>query len=155
MTSSPNKVILITDADSAVGEAAARHLTSLGHTLMLGARCSERAAALARSIVRTGGVATYQELDPGSPGSVRAFILIAEACFGRIDVLVNTAGMRAGIVAILPVITAQGMSRIIHVPTGHALQSGVIAEQIGCAIGQPADHASVGRPRMPMRQRAT
>ena len=131
------KVILITDAGSAVGEASARHLASQGHCVMLGAGRLERIAMLARDITRSGGVATYQELDCTSRGSLRAFLLIAEACHGPIDALVNTAGMTPAMVAVLPVLEAQGIAQVIHVPTDHSLQAQGIAEAIDHALGQP------------------
>ena len=132
------KVILITDAGSAVGEASARHLASQGHCVMLGAGRLERIAMLARDITRSGGVATYQELDVTSRGSLRAFLVIAEACFGRIDAFVNNSGMNPAIAAILPLLETQGVAHVIHVPTDHAVQANAIAEAIGGAIDQPA-----------------
>ncbi|MDB5620495.1 SDR family NAD(P)-dependent oxidoreductase [Tardiphaga sp.] len=133
-----SKVVLITDAGIEIGEATARHLASLGHKLMLGSSRVDRIAALARDITRTGGTASYQELDATSRGSVRAFLLLAEACFGRPDVLVNTAGTGNGIVAALPIVEAQG-GQIIHVPTDHPLQARAVARSIGVAISKAAD----------------
>ena len=138
------KVILITDAGSVIGEAIARHLASRGHRVMLGGRYLDRIAMLSRDIVRGGGVAKYQELDVTSHGSLRAFLVIAEACHGRIDALVNTAGMTAGIVAVLPVLKAQGVAHVIHVPTDHALQGRAIAEAIDDAIDRPG-HFDIGK----------
>ena len=138
MTTSCNsrKVILITDAGSAIGEATARHLASQGHLVMLGAARLDRVAALARDITRSGGVATYQELDVTSRGSLRAFLVIAEACFGRIDAFVNNTGMTPAIAAIVPHLEAQNIAHVIHVPTDHSLQAHVMAEAIGCVIEQ-------------------
>jgi len=138
-----SKVILITDAGGDVGEAIARCLAAEGHRVMLGTRCIERLAVLARDIVRSGGVASYQELDVTSRGSVRAFLVIAEACFGRIDVLVNTAGMTPAIVAALPVAKAQGVAHVIHVPTDHALHAGAMAEAVAEAIDR-SDRLEIG-----------
>ncbi len=138
-----SKVVLITDAGSDIGEAIARHLASQGHQVMLGARTIERIAALARDIAQSGGAANYQELDVTSRGSVWAFLLIAEACYERIDALVNTAGMTSGIVPMLPIIKAQGIAHVIHVPTGHSLLARAIAEQVGLAVDLP-DHVDVG-----------
>lgn len=135
MTSSrPRKAILITDAGSVIGEAIARHLALQGHQIMLGGCRLDRIATLARDIARTGGAATYQELDVTSRGSLRAFLVIAEACHGPIDALVNTAGMTPAMVAVLPVLKAQGVAHVIHVPTDHALQARAIAEQVEQAI---------------------
>ncbi|MDB5652542.1 MAG: oxidoreductase [Tardiphaga sp.] len=145
MTTFPpsRKVILITDADCDIGAAIARHLAAHGHQVMLGARSIEQIAVLARDIAQGGRAANYLELDLGSRGSVMAFLVIAEACYGRIDALVNTAGMASGIVAVLPIITAQGVAQVIHVPTDHALHARTIAEQVGLAIDQPG-HVGIG-----------
>jgi NADP-dependent 3-hydroxy acid dehydrogenase YdfG len=129
-----SKAVLITDAGSAIGEAIARHLASQGHSLILGGRRLDHIGALARDIARTGGIATYQELDVTSRGSLRAFLLIAEACFERIDALVNTAGLTPAMVAILAVLKAQGVDHVIHVPTDHSLHASTIAVQVEQAI---------------------
>lgn len=133
-TSRPRKAVLVTDAGSPVGEAIARHLASQGHQVMLGGRRLDRIAMLARDIARTGGAATYQELDVTSRGSLRAFLVIAEACHAPIDALVNTAGMTPAMVAVLPVVKAHGVVQVIHVPTDHSLQARAIAEQVEQAI---------------------
>ena len=133
---SSRKVILITDAGSVIGETIARHLASQGHRIMLGAGRLDQIAMLARDIARSGGVATYQELDVTSRGSLRAFLVIAEACFGRIDAFVNSAGMTPAIAAIVPHLEAQDIAHVIHVPTDHSLQARAMAKAIGCAIEQ-------------------
>jgi NADP-dependent 3-hydroxy acid dehydrogenase YdfG len=154
MTASPSsrKVILITDADCDIGAAIARHLAAQGHQLMLGARRIEHIVALAREIAQGGGAVNHLELDLGSRGSVRAFLVIAEACYGRIDALVNTAGMASGIVAVLPIIEAQGIVHVIHVRKDHALQARAIAEAIDVAIDRPG-HVDLGEMivRLPAR----
>lgn len=132
-----SKAILITDAGSIVGETIARHLASQGHQVMLGARRLDRIAALARDIAQTGGTAKYQELDVTSRGSLRAFLVIAEACHGRIDALINTAGMTPAMVAVLPILKAQGVEHVIHVPTDHSLHARTIAVQVEQAIDLP------------------
>jgi NAD(P)-dependent dehydrogenase (short-subunit alcohol dehydrogenase family) len=138
---SGSKVVLITDAGNAIGEAAARYLASLGHKVMLGARCLERITVLAQEISDAGGEAQYQELDVRSPGSIRAFIVMAEACYGRIDVLVNTAGELRGVTAVLPAIRAQGVSHVFNLATEHGLLAHSVVATIGIAIERPADPA--------------
>jgi NADP-dependent 3-hydroxy acid dehydrogenase YdfG len=128
------KLVLITDSGSAIGEAIASHLASQGYKVMLGGRSLDRLAALAGAITQAGGSASYQELDVTSRGSLRAFLLIAEACHGPIDALVNTAGMPPAMAAVL---ATQGIARIIHLPTDHALQANAIAGTIGRALEQP------------------
>lgn len=129
-----SKTVLITDAGSTVGEAIARHLARHGRHVMLGGRRLDRIAMLARDIAQAGGTASYQELDVTSRGSLRAFLLIAEACHGPIAALVNTAGMTPALVAVLPVVKAQDVAQVIHVPTDHSLHPLAIAAQVGQAI---------------------
>lgn len=132
-----HKFVLITDSGSASGEAIARHLASQGHRVMLGGCRLDRLTALAREISQAGGSASYQELDVTSRGSLRAFLVIAEACHGPIDALVNTAGLTPAMIAVLPVLKAQGIAQVIHVPTDHSLHAQGIAAAIDAAIGQP------------------
>ena len=93
MTNPTSKVVLITGASSGIGEATARHLAAAGHQVVLGARRTDRLAALAEQIRAAGGLAEHHPLDVTSPASVRAFVDAAHAAHGRIDVLVNNAGV--------------------------------------------------------------
>ncbi len=92
MTSDP-KVILISGASSGIGEAAARHLASLGHSVVLGARRVDRIEAIAQEIDATGGTALALPLDVVSRHAFHAFVTAAYQRFGRIDVLINNAGV--------------------------------------------------------------
>lgn len=90
MTGLNDKVVLITGASSGIGEATARELAAAGARLFIGARRSDRLKELAQEL---GPHVGWRELDVTNPDSVAAFADAAEAQFGRIDVLVNNAGV--------------------------------------------------------------
>lgn len=93
MSDGNEKVILITGASSGIGEATARLLAKTGARLMLGARRTERLEQLAAEITEAGGTAAWQRLDVTDAASVAAFVEATVAQFGRVDVLVNNAGI--------------------------------------------------------------
>ncbi len=84
------KVIVITGASSGLGEASARLLASKGAKLVLGARRKERLDALAQEL---GGDVLAVACDVAKRGEVQALVDAAIARFGRIDVLLNNAGL--------------------------------------------------------------
>lgn len=90
MTGVADKIILITGASSGIGEAAVRELAQAGAQLFIGARRSERLQALAAEL---GSHVGWQELDVTDGDSFEAFVAAAVARFGRIDALVNNAGV--------------------------------------------------------------
>lgn len=87
------KVIIITGASSGMGEAAARHLAAQGANVVLAARRSDRIDALAEAITKAGGKALAVATDVTSPVDMRKLAAAAMDAFGRIDVLINNAGI--------------------------------------------------------------
>ncbi|MEN1988063.1 SDR family oxidoreductase [Paenibacillus hubeiensis] len=87
------KVILITGASSGIGEATAKLLASRGAHVVIGARRVERLEALASLIEAEGGSIAYQQLDVTNIDQMQAFVLLAQSRFGRVDVVVNNAGV--------------------------------------------------------------
>ena len=87
------KVIVITGASSGMGEAAARRLSAQGATVVLGARRIERLEALAGEITAARGKALAVETDVTDRGQVQHLVDAAVETYGRIDVLVNNAGI--------------------------------------------------------------
>jgi NADP-dependent 3-hydroxy acid dehydrogenase YdfG len=83
-----SKVVLISGASSGIGAATARVLAAAGHQVFLGARRVDRLAALAEEI---GG--SFAELDVTSRSSFQAWVAAAVERYGRVDVLVNNAGV--------------------------------------------------------------
>ncbi|MEV0277766.1 SDR family oxidoreductase [Streptomyces sp. NPDC050610] len=134
------KVVLVTGASSGIGEATARRLAADGHRLFLGARRTDRLAALAEEIAGAGGAAAFQRLDVTDADDVRSFVSAARERYGRVDALVGNAGVMPlsplaelrvdewdrmidvnvrgilhGIAAALPVMRAQGGGHIVNV----------------------------------------
>ncbi len=89
------KVVAITGASSGLGEATARHLAAKGATVFLGARREQRLEAVVADIVRAGGRAAAKKVDVTRRAEVDAFVQAAVEKFGRMDVLVNNAGLMA------------------------------------------------------------
>jgi NADP-dependent 3-hydroxy acid dehydrogenase YdfG len=137
MSDIANKVILVTGASSGIGEATARELAKAGAKLLLGARRTDRLEALAAEL---GGNVAHRRLDVGDRADFETFVAEGEARFGRVDVIVNNAGVMPlsplaalkldewdrmidvnirgvlnGIAAALPRFTAQGSGHIVNV----------------------------------------
>lgn len=87
------KVIIITGASSGMGEAAARHLAAQGARVVLAARRSDRIDAIAEEITKAGGKAVAVVTDVTRPIDMQKVAAAAMEAFGRIDVLVNNAGV--------------------------------------------------------------
>jgi NAD(P)-dependent dehydrogenase (short-subunit alcohol dehydrogenase family) len=91
-------VALVTGANKGIGRETVRRLASLGWTVWLGARDAERGKAAASELAGAGDV-RFVELDVTQDVSVSdAAALIADES-GRLDVLVNNAGIPGGFVA--------------------------------------------------------
>lgn len=93
MSNIKNKVVVITGASSGIGEATARLLAEKGAHVVLGARRTERLADLCKELVAAGGSAQYQAVDVTDRANVQAFVDYAVKEFGRVDVIVNNAGV--------------------------------------------------------------
>jgi NADP-dependent 3-hydroxy acid dehydrogenase YdfG len=92
-TNIDGKIIVITGASSGLGEAAARHLAAQGAKVVLGARRADRIEALAEEIRTAGGEALPVATDVTDRAQVANLIDTAVRDFGRVDVLVNNAGI--------------------------------------------------------------
>lgn len=87
------KIIVITGASSGLGEATARMLSSMGATIVLAARRKDRIEALADELKKNGGKALAVETDVTDAAQVKALVDTAVKEYGRVDVMLNNAGL--------------------------------------------------------------
>jgi 3-oxoacyl-[acyl-carrier protein] reductase len=94
MTSSENKVAIVTGASRGIGAAIAERLARDGFTVVINYSGNAAPAdELAARIELAGGKALTAKADVSDPQAVRQMFDAAEAAFGGIDVLVNNAGI--------------------------------------------------------------
>ncbi len=135
-----DKVVVISGASSGIGEGAARLLAARGARVVVGARRTDRLAVLVDEITKAGGSARFRAVDVTDRASVESFVAAAVDEFGKIDVLVNNAGVMPlsalnalkvdewdrmidvnirgvlhGIAAALPRMEAQGFGHIVNI----------------------------------------
>jgi NADP-dependent 3-hydroxy acid dehydrogenase YdfG len=87
------KVVVITGASSGLGAATARLLCEHGATVVLGARRAERIQALADELTARGGRTQAVPTDVTDPEQVKQLVDGAVGTFGRVDVMLNNAGL--------------------------------------------------------------
>ncbi|WP_043358859.1 SDR family oxidoreductase [Belnapia sp. F-4-1] len=140
------KVVLITGASSGIGLGIAKELAAAGATLVLGARRTERLEVLAEELHGTGARILTRQLDVTDRASVEAFAQAGREAFGRVDAIVNNAGVMPlslmasvkveewermvdvnikgvlyGIAAVLPEMTARGSGHVVNIASVGAL----------------------------------
>ena len=93
MTNINGKVVVVTGGSSGLGEATAKLLAERGAKVMLGARREENLERIVSDIENAGGIASYRITDVTDRDQVENLVAGAVEEFGRIDVLVNNAGL--------------------------------------------------------------
>lgn len=88
-----SKVVILTGATGGIGEATAKLLARHGAKLVLAARREDRLQALAGEIEQNGGEAIYRPADVTSKKDMQQLAQAAVQQYGRIDVLINNAGI--------------------------------------------------------------
>jgi NADP-dependent 3-hydroxy acid dehydrogenase YdfG len=87
------KVVVITGASSGLGEATARYLSAEGAAVVLGARREDRIQSLAKELSARGGKALALTTDVTQYKQVKKLVDVAVQTYGRIDVMLNNAGL--------------------------------------------------------------
>lgn len=146
MNSVADRSVVITGASRGIGAAAARHLAALGARVVLLARDAAAIERIAAEIVAAGGVAVAHPGDVARFADMQAAVDRAIALHGRIDALINNAGVidpiahiadsdpeawgavidvnvkgvYHGLRAALPAMLAQGAGTVVTISSGAA-----------------------------------
>ncbi|WP_404467221.1 SDR family oxidoreductase [Planococcus rifietoensis] len=142
---------IITGASSGIGQATAKELAAKGYHVMLAARREERLVELKKEIEAEGGSADYKVTDVTSVDEMKSLAQATLEKTGRIDVLVNNAGLMPlsymnklkidewdkmvdvnikgvlyGIAAVLPIMEEQKSGHILNISSvaGHQVMKG-------------------------------
>jgi len=145
------KIVVITGASSGLGKATAEALSAQGANVVLGARRIDLVQSLADELNARGGKALALETDVTQCDQVQRLVDLAVQTYGRIDVMINNAGLMPnsplerlkigdwdrmidvnikgvlyGIAAALPYMKQQKAGHIINVSSvaGHKIRSG-------------------------------
>lgn len=138
------KVAVVTGASSGLGVAFAQALAEAGADVAIGARRVERLADTAALVEEAGRQCYTAALDVTDPQRCRDFVQEAADTFGRVDVLVNNAGLGTGVPASKE--TPEEFSRVVDVNLEgaywmaqavqpHMTEGGVIVN-VGSIIGE-------------------
>jgi len=134
------KVVIITGASSGIGAAIAQELARNGAKVVLGARRIDRLKDLAEEIRHAGGEVAYSVADVKHREDLERLVALAREQFGRLDVIVNNAGIAQlsridaldvegweemidinfkgvlyGIAAAMPVFKKQGAGHVVNI----------------------------------------
>lgn len=113
MTNLAGRVAWVTGAGSGIGEAAALALGRAGATLVLTGRRPEPLAAVAEAVMAAGGQAVTLPGDLTRSGTAGEIVAQVERRFGRLDLLVNNAGLNIAARAWHD-LTTEGIDTVLH-----------------------------------------
>lgn len=139
-----DKVVVVTGASSGIGEAIVRELAAQGARVMLGARRTDRLEAIARELTEAGGTVLTQAVDVTRRADVQALADAARAAWGRVDVMVNNAGVMP--LSLMASLKVEEWDRMIDVNIKGVLYgiAAVLPEMTARKSGQIINIASIG-----------
>ena len=111
MTTTSQQIALVTGANKGLGRETARRLAAAGMTVLLGARDEVRGREAAAELAPDGADVRFLRLDVTDADSVKSAAAWIEQTFGRLDVLVNNAGISIENRAPVTEVTADQMRR--------------------------------------------
>jgi NADP-dependent 3-hydroxy acid dehydrogenase YdfG len=151
------KVVVIVDAASLPGAAAAHHLSNEGAIVVLGGAEVERVRALAHELRWNGGKSIAVEVNSTDGAQLESLVAAAVQAFGHVDVIVNNAvaapgpggiegqvdhellGMLYGTAAALPYMLRRRLGQIINAPAlpceGSAMHGGTMRAVLALSEG--------------------
>jgi 3-oxoacyl-[acyl-carrier protein] reductase len=87
------KVAIVTGAGQGIGEGIARCFAAAGAKVLIATRTAKNGAAVADSIVKSGGVASLLQTDVGQHAQVDRAVAHAVETYGQLDIVVHNAGV--------------------------------------------------------------
>lgn len=150
-----DQVVLITGASGGIGEASALEFARMGFKLAISARNIDKLQAVANKIEGETGIVpfTYQ-MDVRIEEQVKGFVAATVEKFGRIDILLNNAGLAKGVTPLIEeqdtgnwqqvldtnvlgllMMTREAVPHMINAGNGHVINIGSIAGREAYAGG--------------------
>jgi NAD(P)-dependent dehydrogenase (short-subunit alcohol dehydrogenase family) len=132
-------VAIVTGASSGLGVAFATGLAEAGANLVLGARRAERLAETSRRVEELGSRCLAVTTDVASPGDCQRLVDECVQRFGRVDVLVNNAGVGSAASA-----TKEAPADFAHVLEVNLFGAYWMAQACGRAMGPGSAIVNIG-----------
>ena len=146
------KVVMVTGATSGIGAAAARAFAEAGAKVVLTGRNEERGLAVRDGIVERGGIAEFTAGDIRGRSVCDRLVVETVADFGRLDVLVNNAGIIYRVDAVDTTDEQWAETMAVNVSAVFYLSAAAVREMRthggGVIVNVASDAALIGAPRM-------